>query len=452
MLHKNALFMIAGHCGALHKHTLCTIHGPKGSPHNGERCTVVAFVKASGTWTVRLVDPAKKGAELQVPESALRVSFCLLPSLLGKEKFFVQCASQPLGEVGRDLVVQQHVKCDTPIFSEPPFLVAGSQVGSDEAMMENSVRRWHAFLALAHNASKDTADGRYTKAMSAFNLLSVGSHLPTELTSCAESIVAKHFAAASALPNAETRTSYLDKVIGVLGRFHSNQFRLDTLHNEPALATSGLYSFIGSHVNHSCNPSMSIVPKRLYESWYGISSSIEQSGGVLLAYAIRPLQPGESLTFNYGPPELATSWDVTTRRAFLQTRQGFFCLCDKCVKEGGSSPPPKVVTRDTKAARGVPMPDRPPSRGMTLEADTQLHESTRSTDTSGEHGAGHAQEAQQVVSELKVTRADASREPAVGAIVLGGIELSMAKAVRAAVAAAVLASMVLVLRRRFRYM
>ena len=103
--------MIEGQRGALHRHTLCILSGA--FPHDGERCTIVAFDQSSGMWRVKLVDPRWKGKELQVPEAALRVQFCLLPSSLGKEKFFVQCASELLEGCGRNLIVEQHVKVST---------------------------------------------------------------------------------------------------------------------------------------------------------------------------------------------------------------------------------------------------------------------------------------------------------------------------------------------------
>lgn len=136
---------------------------------------------------------------------------------------------------------------------------------------------------------------------------------------------------------------------------------------------------IGSHVNHSCNPSLAIVPKHVYERWYNIDSSMASSGGVLLAYAIRALEPGESLTFNYGPRELAESWDVRRRRAFLQARQGFFCLCDKCVAEGGSEPPAAEVPvpatpAEKTAATGGHWRTAPPSAAEEVEEAEQVEE------------------------------------------------------------------------------
>ena len=56
----------------------------------------------------------------------------------------------------------------------------------------------------------------------------------------------------------------------------------------------------------------------MYAAQHGTQSTIEESGGVLLAYANRDLTPGECLTFNYGPPELVASWDLAKRRAFLR--------------------------------------------------------------------------------------------------------------------------------------
>ena len=119
------------------------------------------------------------------------------------------------------------LQVNTPIFSEPPFLVAGSQMRTSEAAAENDRVRWQAYLALERNVSLEKSTGKYSKAMKAFGEraamhrtvyalppppalcihcqpaaiaageLSVGNHLPVAVRSGAEAIVARHFAAAA---------------------------------------------------------------------------------------------------------------------------------------------------------------------------------------------------------------------------------------------------------------
>lgn len=256
--------MIAGQRGALHKHTLCYLNY-KGNAN--ERCTIVDFDRASDVWRVRLVDPKWQGKELKVKEPDLRVGFCLMPSALDKERVFVKCESEA-GACGRSLVVRQHVKCDTPIFTEPPFIVAGSRMGDAEAMLDMCLQRWHAYVALASNANKEkSGDGKFTRAVAAFGNLCIGSCQPAEVRAGAEHITAKHFEAATTPPTCEARAEYFDRVFGVLGRFQSNQFRLDTLHDEPSLASSGLcapsrnicHSAVGHPTAPACTKASSLL-------------------------------------------------------------------------------------------------------------------------------------------------------------------------------------------------
>ena len=154
--------------------------------------------------------------------------------------------------------------------------------------------------------------------------------MPPHVREGAENIAAKMF------PGDATK---LKEVMDVLLRFHANQFRLDNGADpkDKEFAASGVYKTL-SRINHSCAPSLQVEPARLYAARHGTDASVEESGGVLLASAVYDLAPGERLTYNYGPPDLVTSWDVARRRAFLKAELGFVCGCQRCVIEeaGGS--------------------------------------------------------------------------------------------------------------------
>ena len=150
-----------------------------------------------------------------------------------------------------------------------------------------------------------------------------------------------------------------------LARFQTNQFRL---HNgmeadSEALTCSGLYAFI-SRTNHSCEPTVAIVPKSTFCGWRGVPWTLEDSGGTLLAYALRDLSPGDRISFNYGPDEMISEgWEVQKRRAYLEAKLGFVCCCAKCVKD---------VAREAAMEAAKEAPARAPA-----EAAAALEESAQ---------------------------------------------------------------------------
>lgn len=150
-----------------------------------------------------------------------------------------------------------------------------------------------------------------------------------------------------------------------LARFQTNQFRL---HNgmeadSEALTCSGLYAFI-SRTNHSCEPTVAIVPKSTFCGWRGVPWTLEDSGGTLLAYALRDLSPGDRISFNYGPDEMISEgWEVQKRRVYLEAKLGFVCCCAKCVKD---------VAREAAMEAAKEAPARAPA-----EAAAALEESAQ---------------------------------------------------------------------------
>ena len=308
--------MIQGQEATLHAQTVCHLIAEK-SPLHEKQCMIQSFDQAKGKWIVQL----GSGKKLLVLESTLRVSFCLLPSSTRKLQLFVRVGKEDQGSCGRGLAVQEAVPAGHPIFSEPPLIVAGGLVGGTKHS-----ERWQAYATLRSNAKLEgCADGPVTQALQAFESLGIGEHIPSSVREAAEAI-------------AKQQSAHTEDVFNALARFHTNSFRL---HNgvevdSPTLTCSGLYDYI-SRTNHSCEPSIAIVPKSTFCGWRGVPWTLADSGGVLIAYALRDLRAGESVSFNYGPDEMLTErWDVHRRRAHLKAKLGFLCGCPRCTSEAAA--------------------------------------------------------------------------------------------------------------------
>lgn len=296
------------------------------------RAVVQTYDAPSGRWRVELQGSQWQGRTLLVPEEAIRISFCILPSSLSKLQTFVDMTNvDAQGVCGRGLIVNVPVKKGNPILAEPPLIVAGALVMPHRT---HHSERWLAFAALQKQAKAElqaAAVGRassfeFSKALAAFNDLGMADQVPSHVREGAENIATKLFGDPS-------RTA---EVSDVLMKFHSNQFRLDN-GAEPAdtaFAASGVYPCM-SRINHSCAPTMNMTPARLYAQLHGAKSgtSLEESGAVLLAFAARDLVPGDRLTISYGPAELASSWSLQQRNEYLQRELGFKCGCERCVAE-----------------------------------------------------------------------------------------------------------------------
>ena len=321
--------MLQGESVTLHPQTLCYLSASGDeSELDGAQCLIKAYDSNAKKWRVQLVAREWEGRVLLVPEAALRIGFCLLPSSPSRRQMFARVAGEMQGSCGRGLTVQEPVDAGAPILSEPPFMVAGALVGSVSA---KHAERWFAYGTLRMNAEAEAKhDGPCAKALAAFMDLGIGEHLPAHVLEASNDIAAS----ANGITEAE-RAEYVQHVYGVLARCQSNQFRL---HNgvdpdNAALSCSGLYDFI-SRVNHSCDPSIAIVPKSTFCGWRGVPWTLADAGGVLLGYALRDLTPGDAITFNYGPHEMLTeNWDVNKRRDYLRAKLGFLCGCSRCVAE-----------------------------------------------------------------------------------------------------------------------
>ena len=125
-------------------------------------------------------------------------------------------------------------------------------------------------------------------------------------------------------------------VTDTLMRFQCNQFGFSNgvPSADTSFGASAVYAFI-SRVNHSCAPSMAMASRRKYCDAHGIEYSPAEENGAIVAYAVRDLQPGEALTFNYAAssmPEPA-SVPLAARRDLLRRGLGFTCMCVRCVAD-----------------------------------------------------------------------------------------------------------------------
>ena len=374
--------MLQGVRAALHEGTVVYVNGLAPTP---VRATIAAHDAASGKWRVRLQGSQWQGQELLVPEDSIRVSFCLLPSSLSNLQEFVRVTEETeQGACGRGLIVLEPVLAGRPIFAEPPLIVVGGLImphrtHHSERFLAYSALKRYTTAELQRAQAGHATDLQYSQTLAAFHDLGMASHVPAHLAEGAQNIAVKMFGDASRA----------GEVSDVLRRFHSNQFRLDNGADpdDKDFASSAVYAFM-SRGNHSCWPSVSVVPARVYASQNGTETCTEQSGGILLAYAQRDLAPGDRLTYNYGPAELVTSWGLAKRREYLLAELGFECGCERCVaEEAGEAWPPS----------GRPTSASPSSLGraaanarMAAEAEEALHLEEWQIDEIAKHMAAKA--------------------------------------------------------------
>lgn len=322
--------MIQGKRAAIHQGTVVYVSGVQ--PNIPVRATVEAYEPNSNQWRVILQGGQFSGTARLVAEDSLKVSFALLPLSPGQIQKYVRFADDGAqGTCGRGLVVEEFVRADTPIFAEPPLIVVGGLIQPPRTHHSERFLAYNALQKYAAQELQQAQAGRggsfeYMNVLAAFNELSVAGHVPKHVREGRDHIVSKLFGG---------EASKSDEVKSVLMKFHSNQFILDNL-SEPtdaAFSSSGIYQTI-SRVNHSCDPTINIMPARVYAEQHKIEfgSTVEECGGVLMAHATRNLQKGERLTYCCGPVELQ-SWGLAKRREYLLAQNGFICGCERCVAE-----------------------------------------------------------------------------------------------------------------------
>lgn len=321
--------MIQGDHVRLHKGSYCTLRVP-GKSFDGGACTIIAYDGEKLKWQVQLEQADKK--RLLVPEAALRLGFSVLPlSQAGCYRKISQAGSQ--GDCGRGLIAAERIPAGVPIFEEGPILVAHKNTTSPQ---EHHTQRWRAYKAL--RASAKHKKGAFAQSLAVFEDLGISDHVPDHLRAGAEKIADDEAAALSLSPAdaARAREKHLKHVIEVLMKFNCNQFGFENGVDPEADQTfwaSAVYAFT-SRANHSCAPSMAIVAKKLFCDSHPKSMKYDEGvdGGVQLAYSLREIAAGESLTFNYGTNDLR-GWGVEQRREVLLERLSFWCGCERCVAE-----------------------------------------------------------------------------------------------------------------------
>ena len=275
-----------------------------------------------------------------MPSRRFGFVYCLLPSAPSRLRsyFDIQCEGMQ-GSCGRGLVSRVAVPAGEAIFDEPPLVVAYKSTKSPQ---EHHSERWVAYATLLSNANANAKNSAALKvALAAFDDLCSGEHVPEHVRLGAAYITAKQLEDAgrssgeSSIPP-EQLAAFAQQCTGVLMRFQSNQFTFqnNAPAGDPSFFASAVYAFT-SRVNHSCAPSMGMVSKELYCKQHRITFTVEEAGGVLLAYSKRDLKAGERLTFNYGPDELV-GWGLNERRAFLWERLNFVCGCERCEAEAAA--------------------------------------------------------------------------------------------------------------------
>ena len=275
--------MIQGTKVRLHRGSSCYVKAD-GKAFDGEACTILAYEGEKRKWHVRLFEAKWKRKELLLPETALRLGYSLLPQSAGKMEHYVKLDYEGAqGDCGRGLVAAQHIKRGWPIFEEPPLVVARKCI---EGMDEHHTVRWNAYVQLEQCAKTSPAHG---SALAAFWELGVSDVVPEHLRSAATCI-------------SEAHATDLNRVVGVLMRFHSNQFGFDngTIDYDGSgmafvdrdFLASALFVHT-SRINHSCEPSVTMMTKQAFCARHKIKFTFEQDAGVKMACALRDLEPGD---------------------------------------------------------------------------------------------------------------------------------------------------------------
>ena len=229
----------------LHPGTVCHLSAP-GRDFDDEQCAIKKYDAAKGKWHVELQRDKFKGKELIVPESSLRLSFCLLPESLRLAKRHVKLVDDDQDACGRGLAVAETVAPGTPLFEEPPFVV--TRTGPNRSHED----RWRAYVTLMLNRPNGGE-----AALAAFDDLGICDKINESVREAAHAILEQAIRASGggAMPDAQKR-EHVRKVCDALMRFQSNQFKYDNRAPDGCARFSASCVFhLTSRLNHSCEPS-----------------------------------------------------------------------------------------------------------------------------------------------------------------------------------------------------
>lgn len=173
----------------LHPGTICIVSAPE-RDFDEEQVAVKSYDKKKSKWHVTLQHARWNGKELFVPESSLRLSFCILPEALEQCKQHVQFVDERAqGSCGRGLAVASPVAPGTPLFEEPPLLISPT---STKAFNED---RWRAYVTLSVGAQQGE---QASAALAAFDDLGIADKMNQSVEAAAARILEQALVAAGA--------------------------------------------------------------------------------------------------------------------------------------------------------------------------------------------------------------------------------------------------------------
>ena len=342
-----------------HPGTTAYLNGLQNKTFADERCEVVRFDSTRERWVVRLHHPRFAGKEILVDESNICLGHCILPYNGGERPpEGIAHAYQEQCNGGSSLVVAGSFQCDEVVFEEQPFLISGSEESC-----------WHSYIMMRDCARIDSS---MQQALRYFDNMCEGENIgrDQEIQQLAEAVLELiNCNGEQGITNESVR---LDAVATVLMKWMANQFSFD---NGAEGFVAALFRW-GGVMNHSCSPSVStdLVMNEI------APGSFVPDEGRLVVRALRRLQPGDELCWNYGPPELV-SWPVEQRRAHLLDIFGFECKCHRCAAESAvdniiQSVPSARGSADAGAGTAVRSTDDAAIDGDRDEFTTMLSQTT----------------------------------------------------------------------------
>lgn len=295
------MLLIEGATARLHKNSICQMFT---ADSGNALCSILAYDGEKKKWRVQgfdLASLASDGTEHLVAEESLQLCFSLLPSSCGKVRAYQEIAHEAeQGACGRGLMAMQDIKSGSPIFEEPPLIVAHESSISRSCTVQ---WRFEAYKALLAKASREDTAGVWSRALAAFESLGT-LDAPIGICEAARQIVAHENEAAGNADRelgerqrqAQQRTQHVQEV---LMRYVTNQhgWHCGSSSHNPAFAGTALYAF-SSRANHSCAPSMLLSLKEDICKLYGRPFDAEKEGGVIIFTALRDIKAGEPLTYS----------------------------------------------------------------------------------------------------------------------------------------------------------
>ena len=237
----------------MHTGTTCLVSAPN-HDFDDEQVMILSYSSTKSKWLVQLQRPKWKGKELWVPESTLRLAFCLLPEAIGQCKQYVPFLDERAqGSCGRGLAVAAAVAPGEPIFEEPPLVLSPT---SSKTSHED---RWKAYITLSMNAHSDQVAAA---ALDAFDDLGICDRPNVSVEAAASRITDQALALSQQSFSAEDRQVRTAQVRDALMKFQSNQFKYDNASppSHPRFSASSVFR-LTSRLNHSCKPSAFVEVK-----------------------------------------------------------------------------------------------------------------------------------------------------------------------------------------------